>query len=324
MTKSKAVLLVASLLGFGSTPVYAANVTVNGGGSSEWYIYDSLITDNGLPSGGQCSDGGAGSGASISDAQIPAGGDAFDYGGMVWVDGNQLGGALSASGNRVTFAPQNFSGLNTQLTYDILTTSATLRVLLTLENPSGSPITVSVDYATNFGSDSSTTVRGTSSGDTTFTEADSWVVTSDSGDFDPVNNTVIFGAGAAPLMPSSVSGIVFNCAGPEGVLATYDSVTIPAGSTISMMFFQRMSDTTPNALSEATEFDDPTLSTDLLTGLSESELAQIQNFDLGALPPPPPPSSAVPVPTMSQWLVAILALFVALVALLSLRSRMTR
>ena len=305
--------LVPCLSLFAVNPVNAASVNIAGGGSSNWSINDTGITTNGLPAGGSCTSTTAGSGATINDANIPAGGDAFDMGGMVWIDSTQLVGALSQAGNRVTFSSSNISGINAQLIYDVLTTSATLRVLTTLNNPTASPITISLDYATNFGSDSGTQVRGSSSGDTTFTSADSWVVTSDASDSDPVNNTVIFGAGSAPVTPNSVTQTVFSCAGTQGVGANY-SVTVPAGETVSMMFFQRMSDTTANALIEAAEFDAPELSPNLLEGLSQAELAQIQNFDLGAAPPVAPTS----IPTMSVWGLGILA---GLLGLIGMRRR---
>jgi hypothetical protein len=304
--------LFAGVIGFGVVPAQAAGVTVLGGDTSSWEIIDDGITDNGLPSGGTCSTGADGSGASIRDANIPAGSDAFDYAGMVWVNSTQVGGNLSGSGNRVTFSPVIISGLNAQVIYDVLSTSATLRVLLTLENPTGSPIAVPVDYASNFGSDGGTAVKGTSSGDTSFTSADSWVVTSDAGDSDPVNTTVIFGAGAAPVTPSSVSQTVFGCAGTQGVQATFN-VSVPAGGTIAMVFFQQMNDTTANALTEATVFDDPNLDPDLLAGLSPSELAAIQNWDLVASPPPPTATAAVP--TMGIWGIGMLSGMIGLLGM---------
>ncbi|TNF53720.1 hypothetical protein EP227_05515 [bacterium] len=275
------------------------------------------MTDNGLPSGGGCSSGGDGTGATIRDANIPAGSDAFDWAAMVWVDNTQVAGTLSQIGNTVTFGSSTISGLNIQMQYEILTTSATQRTLLSLTNPTAGPITVSVDYASNFGSDGSTTVQGTSSGDTVFNTADGWVVTSDSGDFDPVNTTVLYGAGSPSVTTSSVTQVVFNCAGPEGVGANY-SVTVPAGTTRSLMFFQHMSDTTPNALTEATMFDNPTLDPDLLTGLSPVQQGQILNWALGTAPPPVTPAV---IPTMNEWGMIIFMIFAGIGAIYYLRKQ---
>lgn len=313
--------LTLGLLGLAGGAVHAATVDVSGGGSSQWNISDERITSNGLPSGGSCTGGAAGSGASIVDANIPAGSDAFDYAGMIWVNNTQVGGNLSAAGSRVTFSPVSISGLNAQIIYDVLGTSATLRVFLRLQNPTGSAIAVPVDYASNFGSDSSTQVRGSSSGDVSFTSADSWVVTSDFADSDPVNTTVIFGAGAASVTASSVSQTVFSCAGTEGVSSRYN-VSVPAGETIALVFFQQLNDTTPNALAEALSFDSPDLDSDLLAGLSAGELALVQNFDFGASPAPP--STSEPIPTMSQYGLILTTLGLLLVAGRRLRASVGR
>ena len=124
------VTLVAGVLSIGAASVQAANVTISGGASSQWSIYDNQSTSNGLPAGGSCISGVDGIGASISDANVPAGGDAFDLGGMVWVNDTLVGGTLTQAGNRVTFSPVSISGLNVQMVYDVLTTIATLRVFL--------------------------------------------------------------------------------------------------------------------------------------------------------------------------------------------------
>lgn len=280
--------------------------TIFGGGSSEWEVCDDEITTNGLPAGGTCSGGAAGSGASIDDALIPAGSDAFDFGGMLWVNNVQVGGLLTVTGQSASFSAQNIAGLTASLRYDVLTTEATTRVLLTLTNGGSSAVNVPVDYATNFGSDSSTQIRGTSSGDTSFTTADRWLVTSDQGDFDPVNTTVIWG-GTPQVQPQSVSTTVFSCADTPGALARFP-VSVAPGATIRLMFFQRLSDTTPNALAAAPGFDNVVAGSPLLAGLTPGEFASAVNWNIGT-----PAPQAVSVPVDQRWGLLGLGLMLGLI-----------
>src|SRR5262249_35835386 len=144
------------------------------------------------------------------------------------------------------------------------------------------------DYAMNSGADAGTVIKGTSSGDTAFTAADRWVVTdeaADSGD-DPANTTVLFGPGAVAVAPTSVSTTVFDCAGTEGVGATF-SLPLGPSQTRSLLFFQQLNATTTAALSNAAAFGtNPPEGGDLLAGLSSAQLGQVANwnFAVGVCP----------------------------------------
>ena len=295
--------------------------TIFGGDSSEWYVCDFAITDNGLPAGGECDAGDAGSGAGINDAQIPAGSDAFDLGGMLWVNNVQVGGALTVAGQSANFAAQNIAGLTASLRYDVLTTESTARVLLTLtnnDNPTsgdrGGTINVPIDYATNFGSDDSTQIRGSSSGDTSFTVADRWLVTSDTSDSDAVNTTVLWG-GTPLVAPQSVSSTVFDCADTPGALARFQ-VSVAPGATIRLMFFQRISDTTPNALAAAPSFDNVVAGSPLLAGLTPGEYASIVNWTAG-----PQPEVLQAVPVGQGWTLLGLGLALGLIGAIAVARR---
>ena len=152
-------------------------VNLTGGGPSTWIIEDNAITTNGLPAGGTCTSGPNGSGAGINDASFNGQNDAFDFASLMWVNNIQVGGALSQTGNTVNFAPVSIAGLNVSQQFYVASASGTMRVFLTLTNPTGSPITVPVDYDMNSGADGGTVVKLTSSGDATFTATDRWIVT---------------------------------------------------------------------------------------------------------------------------------------------------
>lgn len=303
---------VAALIGW-SPAIWAAAqggggtcISVPGGASSNWSLCDSVITSNVLPVGGTCTSGAIGAGASVEDATLGTRGDAFDEL-LIFVNNTQVGGTGALSGNGVLFAGQTIAGLNTQLRWDVLTTEATARGYLSLTNPTGAPITVTVDYLTNFGSDSGTILRGSSSGDTTFTTADRWLVSSDGSPTsgDPVNTTVLWG-GTPAVTPSSVSNTVFDCAATNGARATY-SVTVPAGTSRALLFFQRLSDSDVTALATASSFDNVVAGSPLLAGLSGAQTAAVQNFGIGG-------GTAVlaAVPVGGQWS-AVLAALLALV-----------
>lgn len=286
---------------------------LNGAAGTEWQICDDIRTSNGLPAGGNCTTGAPGSGAGISDASNPLETDAFDFGGLLWVNSTQVGGIATFTGNRVDFAPQTISGLTASIRLDVLTSSPTTRILLTLANPGSSPISVPVDYATNFGSDSNTLIRATSSGDTTFSIADRWMISSESqSDTDPVNTTVIWG-GTPPVTPQSVSNTVFSCAGTEGALARFP-VTVPAGGSVSLMFFQRIDESTSNAQAAVGAFDNVVPGSPLLDGISAGQFASIVNF-AGSAPLP------VAVPASQGWTLLGLVLGLGLLGAIAVTRR---
>ena len=253
--------------------------TVNGGESSQWFVRDNRTTSNGLPSGGNCDFGLPGSGASVVDAFAPFGIDAFDFAVMLWVNNQQVGGNLSVVGQNANFSTTVISGLNVTLSYYFSPTSATMRSCLSLSNPTGSSIATQIDYANNFGSDARTTVDGSSSGDNIFNTADNWVITRDSGSFDPVNTTILQGPNSpAPLVTTnSVSQTVFNCTGTQGILGTYN-LSIPAGETRCLLMFQQLNATAADAQADATAFDSYPLPEEFTAGMTETDLANVVNF----------------------------------------------
>ena len=209
------------------------------------------------------------------------GGDPFDYATMFWVDNTQVGGIATVSGQDVIFAPSVISGLNVSLDYYFSPTSATQRSFLALNNPTGAPITIQLDYANNYGSDCNTSIGDTSSGDTVLSTADNWVVTTDGFDGDPINTTVFQGpdnSGSAVVI--AVSETVFSCTGTQGTLITY-SMTIPAGATQSIMIFQQLNATVPDAQTDAVVFNAQPLPAEFTAGLTDEELGTVANFSTG-------------------------------------------
>jgi hypothetical protein len=281
--------MALSLLLISAKPSQAADVTfggesidVSGGEGSTWTFFNDVSTDNGLPTGGVCQTSTAG--LALEEAEASGQGDAFDEGLLVFVNNQQYVSpdTVDLTGTTLTSGPVILSGLNTSVQYYASPTNATLRTLISLNNPTTDSITVPVTVATNFGSDVGTQIISTSSGDTTFTTADRYLITDDfsTDAVDPTNTSVVAGSGTPQAPPSEVSNTVFTCSGTEGVLVTYQ-VTVPAGETRSVLLFNQLNPTTTDATTDVGAFNDNTTlaATDFLAGLSQDDLARVVNFD---------------------------------------------
>jgi hypothetical protein len=276
----------AAPVSFSSSP--RGVIVVTGGEGSQWALANAAGTSNGLPvggNGGECSFNSPGLG--VFDVGLTTQGpleDAFDGGLMVFVNNQQYVSpdTVDLTGTTLSSGPVSLSGLNTSVQYYASPTNATLRTFIRLTNPTTNSITVPVTVATNFGSDETTQIISTSSGDTTFTTADRYIITDDSSTVggDPTNTSVVAGSGSPQAPPSAVSNTVFECAGTEGVLVTYQ-VTVPAGETRSVLLFNQVNSTSTQATTDVGAFNDNTTlaATDFLAGLSPSDLATVVNFD---------------------------------------------
>ena len=185
-------------------------------------------------------------------------------------------------GTSVTNGEQVLSGLNIVgqfLFYESgIFDVATVRVLYTLENPTGADITVQLEQFTDFGSDDDGQVDATSSGDTTVTEADRWFITSDDPDplelNDPVNTTVLYGPEAGSLAPDLLQ------ADTSDFEVSFDAVTVPAGETRYLISFAQLSSSQNDAISAVSLFDDNVSLglTGALCDLSSDILANVANW----------------------------------------------
>ena len=150
-----------------------------------------------------------------------------------------------------------------------------MRFLDLITNPTASPVMATVLINGNLGSDSLTTVTGSSSGDTTVTAADDWFSTDDSSPTggDPPLCHLFHSPGAA-LSPTAVALSVDN---PSW---SY-SVSIPAGATVGFLTFAVQTTTRADSISECRRLID--LPPDAFTGL-DTYAASIQNFAVGGAP----------------------------------------
>jgi PEP-CTERM motif len=141
---------------------------------------------------------------------------------------------------------------------------------------------------TNVGSDGATQIIQSSSGDTSFSAADRWLVTDDTPTLsDPANLHLLWGTGG--LAPNSVSRTVFSSAGSEGVRVDY-LLTLAAGQTSSLMMVNQIFGTASAAVGSAAQFDALSASSSLLSDLSAAERNRIVNWRLGSASVPEPSS----------------------------------
>jgi len=253
---------------------------LRGGDSASWEIGDGLGTSNGMPSGGSCIyDNGAGSGVGITDAWITDQGDAFDLASLMWVNGEQLGGYLrSATESTSNYATFPIAGLVASTEFHAVSTQPVIRHYTSFSNGTSDEISVIVNFVSNFGSDGSTSVVGSSNGDLEFDADDRWVISDDYDMGDPTNTTVFFG----PDFPMSnsvfTSESVFDCAGNQGFNARID-LTIPAGEARALMFYHAMSSSVSLATDLASQFDTtPAFGSDLVEGLTDVQLQAVANW----------------------------------------------
>lgn len=273
------------------TGISAQYGTISGGigNTATWSISDGLTTTNGTPSGGSCTTrAGAGSGVGVRDATLRDGGtgrsqgDAYDNASLLWINGEQVGGFLRAvTDSTSNYATVPVSGLDVTVQYHAVSSMTTLRNYTTMRNDTGSDIFAVVNFTSNFGSDSNTTIYSTSSDDTTFGANDRWVITDDysASGGDPANTTVFYGPGSprAPMVFAQSS--TFSCWSSNGLNARLD-VIIPAGSQRSLLFFHHLSTSSINADIEALQFETtPAVGSALVEGLSAEQLSEIVNWD---------------------------------------------
>ena len=281
-TTRRAILLAALLA---TSAASAAPVSlpqfVAGPAGATWSVQNTGGTSGGA-FGGSCS---GSPGLGVVDASAFSAGDAFDWAYQVVVDGNFFvaPGTVDLTGSTLTAGPVALSGLDVTYSFHASTVVYGARVLARFHNPSGSTINATVQVPVNFGSDGGTTVRATSSGDLVVTLADRWVVTSDSGPYDPVNTTALWGTNAS-LTPSAITQTVFNCAGTEGLGVTFN-LSVPAGQTRALMFFAGLGNVTSNAntiagaIASAPLFDSlASVPADLIADLTPADIAQVVNW----------------------------------------------
>ncbi len=183
----------------------------------------------------------------------------------------------------LTSNPRVMSGLTTTVQY-FFGPKNTVRALYSFTNPSGSAITVPILWGNEMASTGPNTyIVNTSQGNSIFNNSDRFVATADSTNATLGNVWVRFGPGNPALLPS-------NNHAPGGgsrLLVDKYNLTVPAGQTRRLMFFDQVS--TPGRSRPG--FNPIGTTLDLwnggfLAGLTSQQLCETVNWDFSQLPVP--------------------------------------
>ena len=186
-------------------------------------------------------------------------------------------GTLSTDGRHVTLATRPMgTGLSVaRQAYVPATGSSYIRYYDTIENTGTTAQTVTVGYYCDLGSDSSTTVWATASGDMVLDNTDGWFGTDDSdATGDPSLAHLFFGEGhGITVVSQSLSSGIFQVA---------YSATIPAGGTAAFLIFGLQNANRTVVRSELDAIvDDITAAT---TDMDGGDLGYVVNWGLSGAP----------------------------------------
>jgi hypothetical protein len=201
--------------------------------------------------------------------------DAYDGAYYLEVGGTTYGGGTattSLGGRNVILPEQSIAGLEVSRQIYVPSTGGEYaRFLDVLRNTGSSPVTTTVTIRGNLGSDSSTLVHSSSSGDTIFSSADFWFGTDDTSDGsgDPSLAHVLQGDSATVSATSaSITRDNFTWS---------FSVSVPAGGRVAFLTFAIQAMNRAAAQAEARRVVETP--DDVLVGIDDY-LDEIQNFSL--------------------------------------------
>ena len=219
--------------------------------------------------------------------------DAYDNAYFLRINGvNYNAAGLTISGRNIIGTTQILSGLRvTRKLYVPASKDGPLgnfgRWYDSLHNPSSSPITVSVEYFSNMGSDSSTVLTSTDDGDNNIELTDQWVATDDAwdGTEDPSLAHIMYLTGA----PEQIDYVDLYGGGygADRLAWRYDNVVVNPGQTIAFLTFAVQENNRISSIEEARGIIASLKTGDLnsvaLRGLSLTEYMYLVN--LRPIPP---------------------------------------
>ena len=233
------------------------------------------------------------SSASVGEAAIPSTGqlDAFDGAFATLINGSILFNYTQNTNSGQFVFSSGASALGGSLNINnqiwVSPTLPVARALFTIANTSTTSQTFDFGMFTNLGSNASTQVVSTSSGGTTISPQDRWSITDDGSliSDDPTVSTIVAGPG---LLPNNF------VLGGDNLVATYN-LTLAPGASSNLLFYHAIHPTATDAQNAISVFDsiDSMRSSGLFTGLSDAELASIDNYDFTPAAGTPEPSAVL-------------------------------
>jgi len=220
----------------------------------------------------------------VGDGTFKAKDDAFDNGLVMGVDGTGFddadgtipGGPLAKE--TIATSTNDFAPVQVHRWDRVLPKSDTLRTFVAFKNTAGTAQALTIEWDSDLGSDSSTEVRGSSSGDSLYQKGDRWAVSSDdpTNPGDPVVTFVLFGKGANEKTATVVQGL-----GALQTCFTIDfDISVPAGATRYLMFFTELHGKNGAAVTAARKFDNVGPASPLLVGITNAAKPKILNWNI--------------------------------------------
>lgn len=208
--------------------------------------------------------------------------DAYDtayslrVGGTVYNAGS-VAPQISPDGRHLTLAPVMIGNLLVQRHVYVPASGGTYaRYVDVIVNPGAADETVTIEVFGNLGSDSSTRIVGSSSGDTALSTADVWFATDDATDGGGDTSTAHVMAFAGGTPPSTTT----LASSDDDFAWTFD-VTIPAGGRVALLSFAVQANNNAAAMAEAQRI--AALPSDVTVGLGSLRCG-LTNARVGGAP----------------------------------------
>jgi hypothetical protein len=206
------------------------------------------------------------------------GGLVLSVGDSIFEDQDKTGDLV---GEQLTVGPTKLEGLRVKRIDAALPGSPTLQSLIKLKNKSKHKVKKrTLLWESDVGADKTEIVDDTSSGDTSLTDSDRWLVFSEDTFGDAVGTLVLYGKGKG-VKKTKVSDPV---ADQNGCIAHTIRVKVPPKSSRYVLFFNEVheasEDGAGDAAADAGKFDSKKPGGGTLAGLKKSVKAKILNWDL--------------------------------------------
>ena len=207
--------------------------------------------------------------------------DAYDGGHQISIDEEAFPwfSAGIADGREVTVGPATLGAVEVTRQVYVPTDGAYARFIDLIENTTDATVSITMGMRTNLGSNGSTTVIASSSGDATVGPDDDWFVTDDSSDGfgggDPVVAHVISGPGG------DIGAISASVGDPSTDSVAYDYVlTLAPSEQVTMLQFAVQRYGPDDAIAAAESL--VALLDGATEGMTDDEIASLRNFDPNA------------------------------------------
>jgi hypothetical protein len=255
-----------------STPI--DDVELEAAGGDAVFDAENYFEDCGATGDGECYFTPVDDGDAFGDSDAFDGGLALTVEGKGFVDPDENG---DLTDQQLIVGPVTLAGLKVTRIERALPGSPTLRTLVKLKNTRKQTLRRTIGLISDLGSDSSTRIFRSSSGDFAFSPADRWVATTDdpTSPSDPPVTSVFYGKGKPRIKLASGTAIQ----GIDNLDASFD-VRLKRRTTGYLLLFTELSDEGADAVAGTAKFNRKKLDASLKEGLSRSVRNKALNWDL--------------------------------------------